>query len=137
MKRGPKTPQRTAGHSTATMRAHWGDEAPDWVVRLAEECDRDSQSAVARRIGYSPAVVSHVLKARYPGDLAAVEKAVRGAFMAGTVDCPVLGPIAGNDCLQNQRRPFSAANAQRLRLFKACRSDCPHSRLKGGRHAEQ
>lgn len=57
-----------------TVRAAWGEEAPDWVVILAEECDRTSQKAAAQQINYSPAVVSTVLKGTYKGDLTAVER---------------------------------------------------------------
>ena len=29
----------------------WGEQPPDWIVRLAEECERTSASEVARRLG--------------------------------------------------------------------------------------
>lgn len=117
-------------------RAAWGD-APDWIVTLAEACDRSSQRQVAEEIGYSAATISNVLKATYKGDLTAVEKAVRGALMRLTVDCPVLGEIPANQCLIEQRRPFAATNARRVALYRACRGlggqRCPHSRVhKGG-----
>jgi hypothetical protein len=101
----------------------------DWQKRLRAECERASQSRVAAQIGYSEGVVSAVLSGSYKGDLGAVQKAVEGAFMGATVDCPVLGDLAANKCLEHQRRPFAATNETRVRLWNACRAGCPHSRL--------
>lgn len=112
-------------------RAAWGEALPDWVLVLAERCDASSQAKVAKEIGYSGAVVSHVLKAAYTGDMAKVEKAVRGAFLAATVDCPVLGDIGGNECLGHQRRKFAMTNHIRVALYRACHGGCRHSQ-KGG-----
>ncbi|MDH5785359.1 MAG: XRE family transcriptional regulator [Chromatiales bacterium] len=110
----------------------WGNEQPDWVRVMAEQCDASSQKRVADDIGYSPAVVNTVLGNSYRGDLIAVEQAVKGAFLAATVNCPVLGELAAHICLEKQRQPYAATNATRVRLFKACHSGtCLHSR-KGG-----
>lgn len=110
----------------------WGDPIPDWVEVLAAEAMRTTGAATAKRIGYSGAVVSQVLRRSYPGDLAAVEERVRGAFMGATVECPVVGEIGRDRCLHEQEMPRTGASAMRMRLFHACRSGCPHSRLKGG-----
>lgn len=123
---------REAVSAIERARAAWGDALPDWVRVLAEQCDASSQAKVAKRVGYSPATVSYVLKARYAGDMRAVEKAVRGAFMAATVDCPVLGALPSNTCLENQRRPFAATNHIRVQLYRACHGGCPHSKKAGG-----
>ena len=48
----------------ATVKAHW-DPVPDWVLVLAEECDRTSQAATARALGFSPASVSLARKDDY------------------------------------------------------------------------
>ena len=101
----------------------------NWHERLREECARTSQARVAERIGYSPAVVNQVLNGGYKGDLRAVQKAVEGAFMGATVDCPVLGMIASDQCLREQKREYAATNPGRVRLWKACRGECPHSRV--------
>jgi hypothetical protein len=106
----------------------WG-EVPDWIAALASACDKASQAKVAKRLGYSPATVSYVLQAKYPGDLAAVEQAVRGALMATNVDCPVVGELAADQCLAHQRAAYSAVNPQRIAFYRACRSGCPNSRL--------
>lgn len=118
----------TATPAQDRARAHWGDPPPDWVSALAAACDDRSQSRVAAAIGYSPAVISQILRARYPGDLAKVEASVRGALMAETVACPVLGPIPTHQCLAEQARPFQATNSLRARLYRACRTGCPNFR---------
>jgi hypothetical protein len=109
----------------------WKNACPDWILVLAEKCEASSQNKVAKEIGYSAAVVSTVLSATYKGDLITVEKAVRGAFMAETVYCPVLGEMASNACLEHQNRPFASSNSLRVRLYKACRSGCTYSRIGG------
>ncbi len=73
-------------------RQHWGEPLPDWIARLAEECEATSQRQAAERIRYSAGLVSNVLRNRYTGDMAGVEEAVRGALMGDTVTCPELGP---------------------------------------------
>jgi hypothetical protein len=103
--------------------------ADDWIDALACACRGATQRRIAERVGYSPTVINQVLKGRYQGDLSAVEQAVRGALMDLHVDCPVLGALAADRCLEIQRRPFAATNATRVRLYRACRSGCPHSRL--------
>lgn len=101
----------------------------DWIQVLAAACERHkSQKKVAELIGYSPAVVNQVLKGAYKGDIGAVEQAVKGAFMALTVDCPVCGELPAQRCLEYQRLPFAATNPQRVQLYRACRSGCPNSR---------
>ena len=97
----------------------------DWKVVLADACKQSSQSAVARRFGYSAAVVSQVLKGSYKGDEHRVQQAVEGALMGLTVDCPVIGEIPRNVCLEYQRREFAATNPMRVALSRACPT-CPH-----------
>jgi hypothetical protein len=109
-------------------RLAWPPKMPDWVEALAIACDETSQKAVAQRIGRSASLVSSVLSASYKGDLKAVEALVRGALMRLTVDCPVLGEIAGSDCLGHQQRPFRSTNQTWVELYKACRSGCPNAR---------
>lgn len=117
------------GKAMARARAAWGEAMPDWIVALAEACDAASQSRVAGRLSYSPAVINQVLKGVYPGDVWKVEMAVRGALMAETVACPVLGEIDTQRCLVEQRRPFAATSSLRVQVYRACRAGCPHSRL--------
>lgn len=109
-------------------RGAWGAALPDWVERLARECAEASQVSVAAAIGRSPALVSQVLRRKYPGDLGAVEEAVRGAFMGAQVTCPALGPIATHECQDWQRkaRRFVNVNALRVRMYRACHH-CPRN----------
>ncbi|MGR3501576.1 hypothetical protein [Pseudaestuariivita sp.] len=110
-------------------REAWGSELPDWVEAMAVACDDSSQNQVAKRIGRSSSVVSHVLRNAYPGDMAATEELVRGTFMSGRTDCPALGKIPSNECRlwRERAKSFSSHNAQRVQMFRACRR-CPVNR---------
>lgn len=118
----------SAATPTDIARAAWGDAVPDWIVVLAEQCTASSQSKVAKQMNRSGALVSHVLRANYPGDMEAVEEVVRGVFMNSTVECPALGEISTADCRDwmVRGRSFSNENSERVRMFKACRS-CPRA----------
>ncbi|CUR45520.1 hypothetical protein BN2364_1079 [Alloalcanivorax xenomutans] len=106
----------------------WGDDAPDWVRVLADECDRSSQTKAAGRIGYSGPVINTVLARTYKGSYQAIEQAVKGALMNAKVWCPVAGELAAHQCSEYQRAPFTPTNPIRVRMFRACRAGCPHSR---------
>lgn len=115
--------------------AAWGAEIPDWIVVLANAIDEASQNKVAERLAYSAAVLSQVINNRYKAPLTGIEQAVRGALMAATVDCPVVGELASDACLAHQKAPWSPHNPQRIAFYRACRQGCPHSRI-GGAHAQ-
>ena len=104
--------------------AAWNGCLPDWVAALATACDATSGRAVAARLGVSPAAVSRVIGHNY-GDTAAMERRVQDCIMT-VVACPVLGEIPRERCIDEQRRPFAATNAVRVRLFRACHNGCPH-----------
>jgi hypothetical protein len=109
-----------------------GDQRPDWIVELDRQCVlAKSQRIVAGKLGISIAAVSQLRRMQYPGDLAAMESRVRGVFMAGVVECPVLGELSSKDCQDWQRKPFAATNPLRVQLYRACRGGCPHSSLGG------
>lgn len=114
----------------AKARDAWGKALPDWVAELAELATNTSQATAAKRIGYSAPVVSQVIGRTYRGDLARVEAKVRGALMHETVMCRVLGEIGLDQCRDEQRKPFFATSSVRTRVYRECRSGCPHSRLK-------
>jgi len=99
----------------------------DWLTVLRECCAASSQAAIAKRINYSPAVVNQVLKGTYKGDLNSVQKAVEGALMGLSVECPVIGTLPRDRCLEYQRRGFAATNPLRVTLSIACQT-CPHRR---------
>lgn len=112
-------------------RAAWGGMPPDWVAVLAAECDKPKcgQRTVGVRIGYSAGTVNAVINNKWPASTAAIERAVRDAYMATTVICPVQGQIGLDKCLDNQALPFASTNNMRVRLYRACRDGCHHSRL--------
>lgn len=111
-------------------RLAWGEGIPLEVAVLAEACRARSQRAVAQQLGYSDATISYVLSNKYQnGDLPKLFLTIRGALMGETVECPVLGEIARDQCLDNQGKPFSTANPARARLYRACRR-CPHRQQK-------
>lgn len=111
--------------------AAWGAEMPAWVEALALEARRTSAAATAARIGYSGSVVSSVLANKYKGRIDHVRERVSGALMGVTVECSVLGEIARDRCIDEQSRGFSSSSSVRARLYRACRSGCPHSRHAG------
>lgn len=112
-------------------RVAWGVDLPPEVQALAEYADSRSGGEAARAIGYSPGLVSHLIAKKYPGDLPTVFERIRGALMGATVQCPVLGELGRDQCLIVQRRPFAATTAVRAQVYRACRTGCPHSRIKG------
>lgn len=106
---------------------HWSP-VPDWLLALAEECDRTSLSKSAQRIGRSPACVSQVLRNIYPGNIEGVEEMVRGALMKTTIACPALGELRRDQCQIWRNRangPLISANSQSVQMFRACRR-CAH-----------
>ncbi len=112
-----------------TVRASWGDAAPDWILILAAECGRTSQAAVAKRLDRSGAVVSQVLRNIYGAGLERIEERVRGVLMAGQVTCPGLGEIPLQDCQdwREKARTFAIGNPTRVRMFHAC-ARCPRNK---------
>ena len=110
----------------------WGTYPEDWMLVLAQETDRrGSAREVAEIIGYSPSIISAVINGSYNGTYRHIEQAVRETLMRLSVECPVLGNISGEKCSGHQRvKTVTATNPQTVRLFRACRSGCPHSSLK-------
>lgn len=129
MNRGPAPGRRAAVDFVAKAEAAWGGALPDWVRELATLANASSQRAAAEKIGYSQAVLSHVFNAAYTGDLKRVEEKVRGALMGLSVQCPILGEIGRDRCLDEQKMTRSATSSIRSKLYRACRNGCPHSRL--------
>ncbi len=101
----------------------------DWIYVLQQACNDSSQNRIAVRLGVSSSMISQALRGKYPGDLSGLQKRVEGELMGSAVHCPVLGEISSRQCLDCQRMPFAATNAQRVRLYRACRSGCPNSQL--------
>lgn len=122
----------TTATAAETAQAAWdtGDGVPDWIVALAEACDRDGRSTVFRRFGLSASVLSQVLSRTYKGDLDRIEQMARGAWFGASVDCRMAGEIGRDRCLVIQRE-YAAPQASewRQQLFRShCRNGCPHYR---------
>lgn len=107
-----------------TARECWGEDLPDWVEALARECAATSQNQVAKRLERSSTLISQVLRAKYPGDLRAVEDLVRGHLMAETVACPSLGALPLHECRSwmAKAHQFQNTNSLRVRMYRACRT---------------
>ena len=113
----------------AKARAAWGEDAPSWVIHLAEACSASSQNKVAGRLGVSASLVSAVLANKYAGDMVRVADLCRGEFERQTVPCPILGEIKPIACRRWQSKAdrLRTGNNQNARMFRACRS-CPKFR---------
>lgn len=105
---------------------------PTWIELLRQACASSSQSAVAARIGYSAGALSAVLAGKYGGNLDRVQQAVEGALMDSVVDCPVIGELPRQKCMEHQRTPLMRTNPSRIALYRACRGGCPNSLIKSG-----
>ena len=111
--------------NVAFARRSWGEVAPEWVIVLAERCDKSSQSAIARKLGVSGSMINQALKNTYAGRLDRLEMRVRGELMRECVNCPVLGEITERRCIDEQTRPHASTNALRIELRRAC-PRCPN-----------
>ena len=102
-----------------------------WLEVLQAEVAASSLAVVADKLGLSRTLISQVCNQKYPGDLGRVQKLVEGTLMGHTVICPIMGEIPVHQCLAYQRRgPKEVGNSPvDIKLWKACRSGCPHSQL--------
>ena len=112
-----------------TARAEWGEALPEWVEAMALECARTSQNHVANRLGRSAAMISNILRNRYPSPLAGIEDQFRGVFQNATIRCPALGELPTHECRawREKSRDFALGNPLRVRMFRAC-GDCPRNK---------
>lgn len=102
--------------------------ADGWLGRLERACQRQGQAAVARVLGFSPATVSLVLRGKYPAESGAIQKKVEELLLDEQVICPEMGEIGVEVCLEQQKKRFSTANPQRVRMWRACRGGCRYYR---------
>lgn len=105
--------------------AAWGTEMPAWVRTLAIACHGASLRKTAAKLDVSPAIVSLAINKKRQ-DLDFIKSRVEQHLMTVQFGCPVLGVISGNRCLEEQAKPFSSVNPQRVQLYRACRNGCPH-----------
>lgn len=122
---------RTTINNVAKAESAWaveGAPTPDWVLTLAEACDRTSQTQVAAQVKRGSSTISQVLSNTYPGDLERLADEVTAALTSAAVECPELGELARSRCLEWQQLPWGASDSMRVRVYHACRNDCPHAR---------
>lgn len=107
-----------------------------WIQTLKDECEKSSQSKVAAMLRRSsgdnfpsPTVINQIIKGKYPGRTDRLQALVEGVFMNVTVECPVMGSIPSDQCIEYQARKFAATNPTRVRLYQACRAGCQHSKI--------
>ena len=101
------------------------DDRPSWLQALEAACKASSQTAVAKRLTVSNATVCAVLKGTYHADTTRIEARVRGALMAETVVCPLLGELPKDQCVEEQGMGFHL-NPHRAALYVACKT-CPNA----------
>ena len=101
-----------------------GDDRLELLRRAVAEAG--SQAKVAIKLGYSSATISQVLSCTYQGTTDAILVRVEEVFGNRVVDCPLLGEVGLGRCVEERRRPFSASNPQRVKLYRACRR-CEHN----------
>ncbi len=100
-----------------------------WLDVLKNACAQSGQATISQRLNYSKTTVSQVLNQKYAGDLARFRERVEAVLMNHTVDCPPLGEIGLSVCLEHQSRKFSITNPMRVQMYRACRANCPHSKV--------
>lgn len=109
---------------------NWDPIVPDFIIRLATFCDENTQTAAAKKIDYSSAVVSQLLRNKYGGNMEKVETKVTNIFRNKFAECPLLGRIPIDICLAHARKPYTPLNPILIAQFKACRQ-CPNNLTKG------
>lgn len=127
MNRGPAKNSRPAGKTFLEKVNDAHTEPADWLIELATLADREGLGGAEKVIGYSRSAISNVINGKYPGDVGRIEQMVRGVLLAETVNCPVLGSMARNVCLDWQKRPYTDASALHIRMHRSCKV-CPNRR---------
>ncbi len=114
--------------------ASYGEGLPDWIEALARLATDTNATIAAKKIGYSSSLLSSLFRGTYSGDLDKLERKVRGVLMGVNVECPILGEIGADQCLDEQGKKHVGTSAVRTALYHACRNGCPNSRivLQGG-----
>jgi len=103
----------------------WGEPLHDWVFALTQEIDATSQGNVAKRIEFSPATVSQIVRKTYPSSYSPVEAKVREKLMSADVQCPYQGDaISMETCFRNQDHAKKGAgqSAVRIMMARACQN---------------
>jgi len=106
-----------------------GPAEPLWLAQLRAACEVSTQAEVAARLAHagdgkypSPAVINQALQGKYVGNLGRLEALVEGVLLTVTVECPVLGDLPRQRCLEHQsrRNQFAITNPTRILLYRVC-----------------
>ncbi|WP_119167083.1 transcriptional regulator [Algihabitans albus] len=107
----------------------WNGEAPDWVLALARACDElGGHRQAGETCGISRATVSMLMRNAYDRDARQIEQRVRGRLLDAAVDCPVLGELRRDRCLEHQGRRLGdlGSSPMNVQLYRACQT-CSHN----------
>ncbi|WP_299072797.1 hypothetical protein [uncultured Paraglaciecola sp.] len=102
----------------------------NWFELLTLKVNTLGRRIVESDTGMSKTTLSQVLNKKYAGSMANIEANVLAAYANIKVTCPVLGSIPVKRCNIEKKKPFSAANPTRVRLYKTCKT-CPHNKQGG------
>jgi hypothetical protein len=92
------------------------------LTLIRREVEKSSQAKVAAEMGYSAATISQILSGNYQGSPEAVLVRADEVYGNRMVACPGQGEdISLGRCVEYRRRPFSAINPQRVKMYRACR----------------
>jgi hypothetical protein len=100
-----------------------------WLNELKRQVDATSLNAVSKAMGVSKTTISQLVNGKYGADTAKMQLLVESVYMGHTVNCPVLGEIPKHKCMAHQNTKHVGSQPNAIRLWKACRSDCPNSQL--------
>jgi predicted YcjX-like family ATPase len=99
----------------------WGQDLPEWIRMLADECDRTTQADVAERLKISGSYVNRLIHNRYGASHTEPEQMVLAIIGGRKIECPAFGPIPLTSCIRNRRRTGPATNM----LQRAFERHCP------------
>lgn len=97
-----------------------------WLEALRDFCAHHSQAEASRRIGYSSGAISALLSGTYGANTSRIQKAVEGALMQSEVQCPVIGTLPRQRCVEYQRMRFTAISPSFVALYRTCPT-CEHA----------
>jgi transcriptional regulator with XRE-family HTH domain len=100
-----------------------------WLDELRRQINATSLTAVSKAMGVSKTTISQLANGKYGADTAKMQVLVESVYMGHTVTCPVLGEIPKHKCMAHQNTKHVGSQPNAIRLWKACRSDCPNSEL--------
>tara|TARA_R110002095_G_scaffold66101_3_gene56004 strand:+ start:630 stop:971 length:342 start_codon:yes stop_codon:yes gene_type:complete len=101
-----------------------------WFKALKKEVENTSQNKAAKKIGVNASYINAAIQGNsFPGRIDRFIAKIEGALLNQKVMCPVAGEISKDLCQSHQERPWSNANSMTVRLFRACRNGCAHSKL--------